>query len=122
MTESYGKLFLRGTKNAFISVVSKAMITEIANSQPVSYNAIHCRLMRKKIPSRLKELRSYQNSYLRKNGIISELVDVIAGRVPKSVFTRHYLGQDMKAFGNVVLGIEDNLENSLLSEDGSGNN
>jgi hypothetical protein len=40
------------------------MITEIANSQPVSYNAIHCRLMRKKIPLRLKELRSYQNSYL----------------------------------------------------------
>lgn len=56
------------------------------------------RLMRNRIPLRLKELRSYQNSYLRKNGIISELVDIIDGRVPKSVFTRHYLGQDMKAF------------------------
>jgi hypothetical protein len=111
----YGKLFLRGTKNAFISIVSKAMITEIANSQPVSYNAIHCRLMRKKIPLRFKELRSYQNSYLRKNGIISELVDIIAGRVPKSVFTRHHLGQDMKAFGNTVLGIEESLEKTLLT-------
>jgi intergrase/recombinase len=91
------------------------MITEIANSQPVSYNAIHCRLMRKKIPLRLKELRSYQNSYLRKNGIISELVDVIAGRVPKSVFTRHYLGQDMRAFVTTVLEIEKSLEQTLLA-------
>jgi hypothetical protein len=111
----YGKLFLRGTKNAFISIVPKAMITEITNSQPVSYNAIHCRLMRKNIPLRFKELRSYQNSYLRKNGLISELVDIIAGRVPKSVFTRHYLGQDMKAFGTAVLEIEYNLEQTLLT-------
>ncbi len=109
------KLFLRGTKNAFISIVPKAMITEIANSEPVSYNAIYCRLMRKKIPLRLKELRSYQNSYLRKNGIILELVDIIAGRVPKSVFTRHYLGQDMKTFGYTISGIIDNLEKTLLS-------
>ena len=46
----------------------------------------------KHVKLRLKELRSYHNSYLRKkNGIISELVDVLAGRVPKSVFVRHYL-------------------------------
>ena len=38
------------------------MITEIANSQPVTYNAIHCRLMRKKIPLRLKELRSFKTA------------------------------------------------------------
>jgi intergrase/recombinase len=105
----YGRLFLRGTKNAFISVVPKDMITEIANSQPVSYNAIHCRLLRQKIPLRFKELRSYQNSYLRKNGLISELVDILAGRVPKSVFTRHYLGQDMKKFGLDVLETIGNL-------------
>jgi intergrase/recombinase len=95
--------------------VPKAMITEIANSKIVSYNAIHCRLMRKHMPLRFKELRSYQNSYLRKNGIISELVDVLAGRVPKSVFNRHYLGEAIKAFGNTVLGIEENLEKTLIS-------
>ena len=32
---------------------------------------------------------------------------------PKSVVTRHYLGQDMKAFGNIVLKIENNLERLL---------
>jgi intergrase/recombinase len=71
--------------------------------------------MRKHMPLRFKELRSYQNSYLRKNGLISELVDILAGRVPKSVFTRHYLGQDMKVFGTTVLEITESLEKTLIS-------
>jgi intergrase/recombinase len=109
----FGRLFLRGTKNAFISIVPKALIIEVYNSQPVTYDAIHCRLMRRHIHLRLKEFRSYHNSYLRKNGIITELVDVLAGRVPKSVFCRHYLGMNMKSFSNHVLSITAKLEESL---------
>ena len=70
--------------------------------------------MRKKLKIRFKELRSYHNSYLRKNDVISELVDVLAGRVPKTVFARHYLAEDLKAFSNQVLKIEKNLEKSLI--------
>ena len=91
------------------------MIELIRNSHPVNYTAIMSRLRRKHIPLRLKELRSYHNSYLRKQGIISELVDVLAGRVPKSVFARHYLGEDMKTFSSEVLEIEGKLEETLLS-------
>jgi hypothetical protein len=109
------KVFLRGTKNAYISFVPKAMIEEICKSQPVSNYAIHSRLDRKHIKMRFKELRSYHNSYLRKQGIISELVDVLAGRVPKTVFARHYLGEDMKTFSGQVLENEGNLEKSLLN-------
>jgi hypothetical protein len=108
------KVFLRGTKNAYISFVSREIINQICQSQPVTYNAIHCRFLRRKIKLRLKDLRSYHNSYLRKNGLISELVDVLAGRVPKTVFCRHYLGEDIKAFGATVLEIEANLEKTLL--------
>ncbi len=86
------KAFLRKTKNAYISFVSKELIDEICNSKAITYSAIHCRFMRRKLKLRLKELRSYNNTYLRKNGVISELVDVLAGRVPKTVFCRHYLG------------------------------
>jgi intergrase/recombinase len=70
--------------------------------------------MRRKIPLRLKELRSYQNSFLRKSGIISELVDVLAGRVPKSVFARHYLGEEPKKLSNAVLALLPKLEKSLF--------
>ena len=107
------KRFLRGTKNAFISCVSEALVLEIANSKPISYNAIHCRLLRRKIKLRLKELRSYQNSYLRKSGVISELVDVLAGRIPKSVFIRHYLSEDVKKLSGVVVGLLPKLEEEL---------
>ncbi len=71
----YGKVFLRGTKNCYISFVSPELVKEICNSQPVSIFAIQCRLRRLKIPMRIKELRSCHNSYLRKNGVISELVE-----------------------------------------------
>lgn len=90
------------------------MIDQICHSQPVTYNAIHCRFMRQKMKLRLKEIRSYNNTYLRKNGILSELVDVLAGRVPKTVFCRHYLAETMKAFSNQVLNIQRNLEDKLF--------
>jgi intergrase/recombinase len=109
------KVFLRGTKNAYISFVSKELIDQICLSQKISYYALHSRLNRKHIPLRFKELRSYHNSFLRKQGIISELVDVLAGRVPKSVFARHYLGEDMKTFSTQVLEIEANLIETLIS-------
>ncbi|MCL1978145.1 MAG: hypothetical protein FWG55_08635 [Candidatus Bathyarchaeota archaeon] len=111
----YGKVFLRNTKNAYISFVSQHFINEICNSQPVTYNAIHCRFIRHKIKIRLKELRSYNNTYLRKHNIISELIDVLSGRVPKSVFCRHYLAEDMKSFSSQVLSIQENLEKTLFS-------
>jgi intergrase/recombinase len=71
-------------------------------------------ILRRKLKLILKELRSYHKSYIRQNGIISELVDVLAGRVPKSVFARHYLGEDMKSFSNQVLEIEANLVETLF--------
>jgi hypothetical protein len=108
------KIFLRRTKNAYISFVSRELINQICTSTHVTYNAIHCRFARRKIQLRLKELRSYHNSYLRKSGVISELVDILSGRVPKSVFCRHYLGEDMKAFSNIVLRIENSIEKTLL--------
>jgi hypothetical protein len=111
----YPKLYIRRTKNVYISFVSRELINQICTSTPVTYNAIHCRFARRQIKLRLKELRSYHNSYLRNNGVISELVDILSGRVPKSVFCRHYLGQDMKAFSNIVLGIENTLEKTLLT-------
>ncbi len=43
----YGKLFLRGTKNAYISFVPKAMIEQICTSYPVANYAIHSRLGQK---------------------------------------------------------------------------
>jgi hypothetical protein len=88
------KQFLRNTKNAYISIIPKDLVVQVANSKPVSYHAIHCYLMRKRINLRIKELRSCYASFMVRHRIISEEVDILQGKVPKSVFARHYLKEN----------------------------
>lgn len=45
----FKKLFLRGTKNVYISIVPKSLIDKIAASTPVAYNPIIKRLQRRKM-------------------------------------------------------------------------
>lgn len=87
----YGDLFLRNTKNVYISIIAEELINEIATSNLVSFSAVRKRISRNKLPLRIKELRSYFATYLRKNGVLSEYIDLLQGRIPKSVFARHYL-------------------------------
>ncbi len=114
MLEHYKyKQFLRNTKNAYISIIPKDLVMRIANSKPVSYHAIHCYLMRKRINLRIKELRSYYASFMVRHGIISEEVDILQGRVPKSVFARHYLKENPTELRDRTLTAITQLEQTL---------
>jgi intergrase/recombinase len=96
--------------------VPKELIQQITQSSEVSYSAIRKRLTRNKQSLRIKELRSYFATYLRNHGILAEYVDLIQGRIPKSVFARHYLKvEDLKALVSQVLAVTGNLERDLLS-------
>jgi len=86
---------------------------QIANSKPVSYYSIHCFLMRRKISLRIKELRSYYASFMVRHNIISEEVDLLQGRIPKSVFARHYLKENPTELRNRVLTALTLLEQTL---------
>jgi len=69
-----------------------------------------------KLNLRIKELRSYYATFLRKNGIISEYIDLLQGRIPKSVFAKHYLKvEDVKELVAQVLAVTAIMESSLLS-------
>ena len=112
----FADLFLRATKKVYISIVSKELISEIVDSQPVSYSAIRKRLTRNKQHLRFKELRSYYATYLRNNGVLAEYVDLLQGRIPKSVFARHYLKvEDVKKLVLQVLAKTENLEKTLIA-------
>jgi len=112
----YADLFLRATKKVYISLVAEDLISEIVDSQPVSYSAIRKRLTRNKHNLRFKELRSYFATYLRNNGVLAEYVDLLQGRIPKSVFARHYLKvEDVKDLVLRVNAVTDIIESSLLS-------
>jgi intergrase/recombinase len=109
----YPKEFFRQTKNVYISVIPYELIEQIANSKSISYSSIRKYLQRRNIKLRLKELRSYYASYLRKHGIISELIDLLQGRISKDVFVRHYLKQEPKALSIQVLALLKDLEDTL---------
>ena len=109
-------IFLRVTKNAFISFISNVEISKVAESNKVFYTTVRKHLGRYKLPLRVKELRSYNNTFLRKNGLMAELVDLLAGRVKRQVFLRHYLKvEDLKQLSKQVLSVTAKIENGLLS-------
>ena len=96
--------------------MSKKLISKIVDSQPLSYSAIKKWLTRNKQHLRFKELRSYFATYLRNNEILAEYVDLLQGRIPKSVFARHYLKvEDVKELVKKVTVKTEKLENTLSS-------
>lgn len=46
--------------------------------------------------------------------MLSEEVDLLQGRVPKSVFARHYLKENIGEFKDKVLQANSNLENFAI--------
>ncbi|HUK84289.1 MAG TPA: integrase [Candidatus Acidoferrum sp.] len=92
----YKSLFLRGTKNAFISIVPESMVNEIAKSQAVTYAAIIKKLQRQKIPSRISELRDFFGTFMIRHGLVAQEADLLCGRIPPSIFVRHYFSPAIK--------------------------
>jgi intergrase/recombinase len=94
------KQFLRGTKNAFISIVPDSLIAEIAQSSPVTSPQIIKKLQKAGMKSRINELRDYYGTWLVRHGVIKEEQDLICGRISQSIFVRCYFSpaiNDLKA-------------------------
>ena len=83
-------IFIRRTKQAYVSIAND-LIIEVANkSGNYSYNSLRCHLRRKKIQMNMNYCRKIFATFMRNNGVQSEIVDLLQGRIPKSVFVRHY--------------------------------
>jgi intergrase/recombinase len=109
-------MFLKATKKLYISIVSKTLVDEIAKSNKVSYPAIRKRITRPKHNIRIKELRSYFATYLRQHGLLAEYIDLLQGRIPKSVFAKRYLKiESIKELEQKVNAVTATMENNLLS-------
>ena len=65
---------------------------------------------------RIRELRSYFATFLRQHGILAEYIDLLQGRIPKSVFARHYLKvESIKELVHSVNAVAATTERKLLS-------
>jgi intergrase/recombinase len=83
-------IFIRRTKQAYVSIANDLIIKVANDSGNHSYNALRCHLRRKSIAMNMNYCRKIFATFMRNNGVQSEIIDLLQGRIPKSVFVRHY--------------------------------
>jgi len=111
----YPEQFFRNTKNAFITLIPKKLITEIASCKPMTYYTIKMRLQRRGFRLRMNALRDYHATFMVRHGLIREEVDLLQGRIGKSVFVRHYFSPAIQELRGRVFKALKELEQIVLS-------
>jgi intergrase/recombinase len=89
-------VFLRSTKNVFFTFITEDWMDKIATSKLMTYNSIRKRLERRGLNIRFNELRDYFATFMVQNGLITEEVDLLQGRVGKSMFMQHYFSPNVQ--------------------------
>jgi Archaeal phage integrase len=117
-------LFLRRTKTVYITIVDNELLTIAQNaaSNP-SYDRIRYACVASGgLDFHMAYCRKIYASWLRQSGIESEIVDLLQGRVPKSVFARHYFTPSLDYRDRVIRAlvklkeqIEEEQNNNLQS-------
>jgi intergrase/recombinase len=112
----YPHIFLRNTKNAYISIVPPMLLHRCQDWQyrTLTYQKVKTAIKRKGLPVRLYDLRSWYATYLRQHGIESEFIDLLQGRIPASIFTRHYYRPNIQALAAKVISILEPISHKLL--------
>jgi len=109
----YPKDFIRKTKNCFISFISEELLKQIRNSKPVSYDAISRRLYRNNAKCRINELRDYFGTYLLQHGILEAEINLCQGRIPPSIFIKHYWSPKLSELRDRIFKALKDLEQSI---------
>ena len=92
----YPELFLRRTKKAYITLISEHIL-EIAEKSHIRlpYTQL-CKILKAMNTSvSMYYCRKIFATYLRNKGIESEIVDLLQGRILKTIFLRHYYRPDI---------------------------
>ena len=86
----FPEYFIRRTKKAYFSVVTDKMLS-IAKEADINhgYNAIKLAVKRRKLDMHMNFCRKIFATHLRMNGIEQEFIDLLQGRMPRTVFARH---------------------------------
>ena len=92
------KEFLRGNKNAFVSVIPEELLHELESWEMtgVKYSTLAKRLYRKGMVVKFYDLRRWHATTLRMGGVASEICDLLQGRVSGSILVESYLRPDFK--------------------------
>lgn len=100
----FPQYFIRRTNKAYISIVNKTIIDLARNSASLtSYKSLISVIKRYNLNYNIhtKYCRKIFATYLRNNGIEQEIIDLLQGRIPKSIFVRHYYRPDLVRFEKI---------------------
>ena len=106
----YPNLFIRRTKNCYITFIEPSFIKQISSSQTVSYFSMRKRLNRKHQRLRFNELRDKFGACLLSHGILEAEINLLQGRIPVDIFIRHYWSPKLKELGARIFKALQNIE------------
>jgi intergrase/recombinase len=89
----YPTIFIRRTKNVYISIMTDKCLGLVGQSANCGYNALRLGLKRNGLRMNMAFCRKIFATHLR-NGIEQETIDLLQGRIPGTVFSRHYFRPD----------------------------
>ena len=81
------------------------------------FPAIDKRVNKANLPMKIKQLRSYYATQMRNVGLLSEQIDLIEGRIGKSIFLLHYFKENPKLLSDKILDLLPTLEHTLHTGD-----
>jgi hypothetical protein len=99
----YPEIYIRNSKKAFISIVDDTIIKIGREAANCGYNALRNYLVRRKLGMNMSYCRKIFATYLRTKGVEQETIDLLQGRIPKSVFARHYFRPDFANIQNEII-------------------
>jgi len=112
----YPELFLRRSKNVFISFISPRLLEAVVHQgEPVTRDGLHMAFVRAHLKERTTTLRKAFATQLRQGGIPRESIDLLQGRIPRSVFSQHYYRPALNALREQVFNTLQPLEERLLT-------
>ena len=107
-------LFLHKSKKAFISIVNEDMLRYASNANK-NYDSIRSYLRNRKVKCNMAYCRKIFATYLRDNGIPTEIIDLLQGRVNSGMFARHYYRPDFNTYTSRIRQLLRPLHNEITA-------
>jgi len=112
----YPSIFIRRTKKAYISIISDSILGLGKSSGDFGYNAIRLAVKHRGLEMHMAYCRKIFATHLRSNGVESEVIDLLQGRIPKTVFARHYwkpdFGKELPRIRETILDLNKEITNA----------
>jgi intergrase/recombinase len=105
----YPKQFIRRTKACYLTFIKPEFLSEIANSQPVTYAMLRKRLEKQHLKLRFNEFRDKFGTHLVSHGILEMEQNLCCGRIPTDIFIRHYWSPKLKELADRIFTALDTL-------------